>query len=106
MRTDTGKFGGDELHAATLESEALKGIGSRKTVGFRPAAPPTRHNSKSWKKLKRFGNKNPGCAGGDNSSLPQARPFRLALESTGGQDRRPRSLPLLWPSYAHSPGAS
>lgn len=34
-----GEFGGDELHAATLVSESLKGMGSRKTVGFGPAAP-------------------------------------------------------------------
>jgi len=39
LPTDSGEFGGGEFHAATLESEVLKGIGSRKTVGFRPAAP-------------------------------------------------------------------
>ncbi len=39
LRADIGKFESGKLHAATFESEALKGIGSRKTVGFRPAAP-------------------------------------------------------------------
>ena len=39
LGADVGDFGGGELHAATLESDALKGTGSRKAVGFRPAAP-------------------------------------------------------------------
>lgn len=53
QRTDVGEFGGGEFHAATLASKVWNGIGSRKTVGFRPAAPTLRHNSKFWKKTKR-----------------------------------------------------
>jgi len=60
--TDIGEFGGGELHAATLESEVLKGIGSRKTVGFRPAAPlfqslstPLNLNRFQWVPRKRSG---------------------------------------------------